>query len=356
MNLDAMPADILWGVATAAYQIEGAVDEDGRGSSIWDTFSHTPGRTRAGDNGDIADDHYHRWQQDVGIMRELGLGAYRFLDCLATHPAQWLRPDRAARRRVLRPPCRCAADGRRRTGSHALPLGPSATARGRGRVARSGHSCPVRRLRRRRRHCPRGSSGYLDYSQRAVVLGVPRVRLRRARTGSDVAIGRARGRTPPQPCPRRGSRGIAFGRAASPTLGCAQPARRPTGRIRRRRCCAPGRCCGQPGIHGPDAGVRLSRRPAGRHVGDHRLVICPRWRRSRDRCGGVWRHRRARRQLLHTSGGPAKGRPIGAGAPPSRWARSVRKFAVRRLHQQRIRRSARTTYGDGLGRRSHRAD
>ena len=57
MNLDAIPADILWGVATAAYQIEGAVDEDGRGSSIWDTFSHTPGRTWAGDNGDIADDH-----------------------------------------------------------------------------------------------------------------------------------------------------------------------------------------------------------------------------------------------------------------------------------------------------------
>jgi beta-glucosidase len=78
MNLDAMPADILWGVATAAYQIEGAVDEDGRGSSIWDTFSHTPGRIQAADNGDIADDHYHRWQQDVGIMRELGLGAYRF--------------------------------------------------------------------------------------------------------------------------------------------------------------------------------------------------------------------------------------------------------------------------------------
>jgi beta-glucosidase len=78
MNLDAMPADFLWGVATAAYQIEGAVDEDGRGSSIWDTFSHTPGRTQSGDTGDVADDHYHRWQDDVGIMQELGVGAYRF--------------------------------------------------------------------------------------------------------------------------------------------------------------------------------------------------------------------------------------------------------------------------------------
>jgi beta-glucosidase len=78
MNLDAMPADFLWGAATAAYQIEGAVEEDGRGASIWDTFSHTPGRTRAGGNGDVADDHYHRWQQDVGIMQQLGLGAYRF--------------------------------------------------------------------------------------------------------------------------------------------------------------------------------------------------------------------------------------------------------------------------------------
>ncbi|WP_308799519.1 GH1 family beta-glucosidase [Agromyces silvae] len=70
--------DFLFGSATAAYQIEGAVDEDGRGPSIWDTFSHTPGKVWNGDTGDIADDHYHRLDADLDLMRELGLEAYRF--------------------------------------------------------------------------------------------------------------------------------------------------------------------------------------------------------------------------------------------------------------------------------------
>jgi beta-glucosidase len=72
------PADFLWGGATAAYQIEGAVAEAGRGPSIWDTFSHTPGRTVDGDNGDVAIDHFHRYRDDVALMAELGLKAYRF--------------------------------------------------------------------------------------------------------------------------------------------------------------------------------------------------------------------------------------------------------------------------------------
>ena len=67
-----------WGAATAAYQIEGAVREGGRGQSIWDTFSHTPGKTRYGDTGDVADDHYHKWAEDVAIAKDLGLGFYRF--------------------------------------------------------------------------------------------------------------------------------------------------------------------------------------------------------------------------------------------------------------------------------------
>ncbi|TDD26473.1 GH1 family beta-glucosidase [Nonomuraea diastatica] len=68
----------LWGTATAAYQIEGAVHEDGRGVSIWDTFAHEPGRTRDGHTGDVACDHYHRWREDVALMSGLGLNAYRF--------------------------------------------------------------------------------------------------------------------------------------------------------------------------------------------------------------------------------------------------------------------------------------
>ncbi|MCC5033818.1 beta-glucosidase [Streptomyces sp. WAC 00631] len=74
----AFPTGFLWGVATSAYQIEGAADADGRGQSIWDTFAHTPGRVVAGDTGDVAADHYHRYPEDVALMSELGLGAYRF--------------------------------------------------------------------------------------------------------------------------------------------------------------------------------------------------------------------------------------------------------------------------------------
>jgi beta-glucosidase len=71
------PDGFLWGASTAAYQIEGAVREDGRGPSIWDTFSHSPGKILDGQTGDIACDHYHRWPQDVALMRELGIRAYR---------------------------------------------------------------------------------------------------------------------------------------------------------------------------------------------------------------------------------------------------------------------------------------
>ena len=72
------PAGFTWGAATAAYQIEGAVAEDGRGPSVWDTFSHTPGKVRGGDTGDVACDSYHRYPEDADLIRSLGLAAYRF--------------------------------------------------------------------------------------------------------------------------------------------------------------------------------------------------------------------------------------------------------------------------------------
>ncbi|MDG4820728.1 GH1 family beta-glucosidase [Asanoa sp. WMMD1127] len=72
------PESFVWGSATAAYQIEGAANEGGRGPSIWDTFSHTPGRTLNGDTGDVAADHYHRWESDLSHIASLGLDAYRF--------------------------------------------------------------------------------------------------------------------------------------------------------------------------------------------------------------------------------------------------------------------------------------
>ena len=74
----AFPADFVWGASTSSYQIEGAVDEDGRGRSIWDVFSHTPGRIKGGDTGDVACDHYHRWREDVEWLARGGFNAYRF--------------------------------------------------------------------------------------------------------------------------------------------------------------------------------------------------------------------------------------------------------------------------------------
>ena len=74
----AFPADFSWGVATAAYQIEGAVTADGRGESVWDTFCRQPGAVRDGQTGEVADDHYHRWREDVALMAGLGVSAYRF--------------------------------------------------------------------------------------------------------------------------------------------------------------------------------------------------------------------------------------------------------------------------------------
>jgi beta-glucosidase len=72
------PKGFFWGTATSAYQIEGAWDEDGKGPSIWDTYAHTPGKIQNGDTGDVANDHYHRYKEDVQLMRDLGANAYRF--------------------------------------------------------------------------------------------------------------------------------------------------------------------------------------------------------------------------------------------------------------------------------------
>ncbi len=77
LDLSAFPKGFSWGASTAAYQIEGAVAEDGRSPSIWDTFSHTPGKVAGGDTGDVACDHYHRWPEDIALMKELGLDTYR---------------------------------------------------------------------------------------------------------------------------------------------------------------------------------------------------------------------------------------------------------------------------------------
>ena len=92
-ELRRFPPGFLWGASTSAYQIEGAATEDGRGRSIWDTFSHTPGKVRGGDTGDVACNSYHRLDEDLRLLSELGVGAYRF-------SISWPRvqPEVAARR------------------------------------------------------------------------------------------------------------------------------------------------------------------------------------------------------------------------------------------------------------------
>jgi beta-glucosidase len=72
------PHNFMWGASTSSYQIEGAVDTDGRGKSIWDIFSHTPGRVEGGDTGDVACDHYHRWGEDIDLVARANFSAYRF--------------------------------------------------------------------------------------------------------------------------------------------------------------------------------------------------------------------------------------------------------------------------------------
>lgn len=78
MTAYVFPKDFIWGTATSSYQIEGAANEGGRGESIWDRYSKTPGKVNDGTNGDVACDHYHRYPEDIALMKNLGVGAYRF--------------------------------------------------------------------------------------------------------------------------------------------------------------------------------------------------------------------------------------------------------------------------------------
>src|SRR5215213_10156926 len=129
--MEGFPSDFVWGTATAAYQIEGAVDEDGRGPSIWDTFSHTPGKISDGSTGDIADDHYHRYSGDVSIMADLGMNAYRF-------SIGWPRSAQPARGGVLSPTCRGLSGAGHNTVRDALSLGSAAAPGGCRRLAQPG--------------------------------------------------------------------------------------------------------------------------------------------------------------------------------------------------------------------------
>ena len=85
------PSNFVWGAATAAYQVEGAWNEDGKGKSIWDRFNHTPGKITNADSGDVACDHYHRYLEDIALMSQLGFKGLSLLGLLAQGAARWFR-------------------------------------------------------------------------------------------------------------------------------------------------------------------------------------------------------------------------------------------------------------------------
>ena len=186
------PQDFTFGTATAAYQIEGAVTEDGRCPSIWDTFSHTPGATIAGDTGDVATDSYHRWREDLALLKDLGVDAYRFSIAV---PRIISTPDgvpnekrpRLLRRRRGRP-----AGGRHQAGRDAVPLGFAAIPRRRGRLAEPQNRLCARRLRGYRGQAPRRPRRHLDHAERAVVFVLPELRTKEHAPGLGLGPGASR--------------------------------------------------------------------------------------------------------------------------------------------------------------------
>ena len=190
------PLDFLWGAATASYQIEGAAHEDGRGESVWDRFCATPGKVRNGDSGERACDFYHRYPDDVKLMRELGLDAFRFSIAWPRILPVGPRADQRGRARLLRPPRRRAARARHRAVRDALPLGHAAGARGCRRLDLAGHGQGLHGVHRSCRAPPRRSRAALDHAQRAVGARVDRSLLGPSRARAHERGGRRRGGAP----------------------------------------------------------------------------------------------------------------------------------------------------------------
>ena len=183
--MNSFPEDFVWGAATASYQIEGAVAEDGRGPSIWDTFSHTPGKIADGETGDVAVDHFHRYPEDISLLAGLGMNGYRF-------SIAWPRifPDRdrypqPGRSGLLPQTGRDLPRERHHPVRHLVSLGPAAAVGGPRRVVEPGHLGSLPRLRRSDARGARGRDQSLDHPQRTVVLGLPGLCVRSSRTGQD---------------------------------------------------------------------------------------------------------------------------------------------------------------------------
>ncbi len=155
MPSSGFPTGFLWGAATAAYQIEGAARENGKGESIWDRFCQVPGAIETGETGVLACDHYHRWRDDIENMRDLGLGVLPVLHFLAARVSDGKRKAQSKRIGFLRDPRGRAAGGAYRTCRHPVSLGLAAVTSGQGRLDQSGHGKLVCRLCRIGLHAAR---------------------------------------------------------------------------------------------------------------------------------------------------------------------------------------------------------
>ena len=265
------------------------MDEGGRTPSIWDTFAATPGKIHDGDTGAVADDHYHRYVDDIAIMKQLGHPLVPLLRRLAAGHAAGdrgrPRADERGGRAVLRAPGRRAARRRDRAGRHALPLGPAAGARGRRRMDRTARppsgsaSTPVWS----RRCSARGSTTYITLNEPwcSAFLGYGSGVHAPGRTEPAAALAAVHHLNLAHGLAVREIRAAAPGRArrrdAEPGLGAAGDRARC-----RRRCRPPGRRPGQPGVPRPDARAAAipptswptpPRSPTGRSCSDGDLEL-----------------------------------------------------------------------------------
>ena len=218
------PKGFFWGVATSAYQIEGAADEDGKGKSIWDTYAHTPGKIKNGDTGNVANDHYHRYKDDVKLMKELGAKAYRFsVAWPRIFPTGAGQPNPKGLDFYSRLVDELLASGHR-TLRHALPLGPAAGAAGQERrLAVPRHGQGVRRLCGvHGRKAQRPGQALLPAQRDPLIRGHGPPRNESGRGRQD---GGPRTRSRPEACPGRAEPGPASRRPCPRACGPGDPRR-----------------------------------------------------------------------------------------------------------------------------------